>query len=161
MTAFTYRMPAGIPGAISRESQATIEPNMLDTTGAPTAYGTVVKLVSGLIKAIASGDAASVVYGFLVRPFPFNDSTDGLGTGTVPTARRLCDVMRRGYMMVALAAGTAAKGGQVYVRVTAGSGRAVGAIETAADTGNCVAISGCTFMGAADASGNVEIAFNI
>jgi hypothetical protein len=161
MTAFTFRMPAGIPGAISRESQATLEPNILDTTGAPTAYGTVVKLVAGLVRAIASGDAATVVYGFLARPYPFNDSTDGLGTSTVPTSRRLCDVMRRGYMTVALAAGTAAKGGQVFVRVTAGSGRAVGAIETAADSGNCVAIAGAQFMGPADAGGNVEIAFNI
>ena len=64
-------------------------------------------------------------------------------------------------MTVKLASGTAARGGQVYARVTADTGKNVGDIEAADDTGKTVAVSGCTFMGPADADGNTEIAYNI
>lgn len=159
MVAYITRMPAGIPGNISRTDSLTVQQEMLDTSNLP-AFGGFVKLVSGRIQAIASGDAATVIYGLLVRSFPTQSPTNAFGAAS-PIAGDLVDVMRRGYMQVALAAGTAAKGAQVFVRVTAGSGRAVGAIETVADSGNCVAVANCFFMGPADASGNVEIAFNI
>lgn len=48
------------------------------------------------------------------------------------------------------------------MRVAAASaGRPIGGIEAAADGSNTIAVAGCTFMGPADASGNVEIAYNI
>lgn len=50
---------------------------------------------------------------------------------------------------------------QVYARVTADTGKNVGDIEAADDTGKTVAVSGCTFMGPPDADGNTEIAYNI
>jgi hypothetical protein len=160
-TAILYRMDAGIPGAVSRAEHATISPEVLDTTYYPTAYGVFVKIVSGAVRKIASGDAASDVRGVLVRPFPTSgNGTDGLGTSTPPTSG-ICDVLRRGYIFVKLAQGTAAKEAAVYVRVTADTGKLVGDIETAADSGKCVAVTGAYFTGAADANGNVEIAFNI
>lgn len=160
MVAFLYRMPAGIPGDVTRPSNSTTEPQQIDAAAPPTKYGVFVKLVSGKVRPIASGDAASVVYGLLQRPYPTNAANEALGTATPPTSG-LCDVVVRGYMTVKLAQGTAAKGGGVFVRVTADTGKLVGDIETAADSGACVAVANCIFMGGADASGNVEIRFNI
>ncbi len=159
--AIQYRMAAGVPGAVSRAQHATITPEVLDTTYYPTAFGVFVKFVSGAVRKIASGDAASDVKGILVRPYPTSgNGTDGLGTST-PATSGICDVLRRGYIFVKLAQGTAAKEGAVYVRVTADTGKLVGDIETAADSGKCVAVTGCYFTGAADADGNVEVAYNI
>lgn len=159
--AIQYRMPAGIPGAISRVQHATVEPEVLAATGYPTAYGVFVKTVSGAIKALESGDAAAVITGVLVRPFPTTgNGLDGLGVSTPPVSG-VVDRLKRGYIFVKLAHGTAAKDAQVYVRTTAATGKYVGDIEDAADTGNCVAVPGCVFTGPADANGNVEIAYNL
>lgn len=161
--AILYRMPSGIPGAISRQSVSTIEPALLDSTNTFSAYGLFGKIVSGKFVPVGSGDTASVVYGLLVRPYPTQgaNASDPLGTA-VPKTSGPCDVLRRGYMTVKLNAGTAALAGQVYVRVAnAAAGKPIGGIEAASDGSNTIAINGATFMSAADASGNVEIALNI
>ncbi|KAA2237678.1 structural cement protein Gp24 [Salinarimonas soli] len=160
MVSYVTRIPAGVVGAVSRSDSLTIEPGQNDTVNPVTAYGTFVKTVSGKMQAVASGDAASVVTGVATRPYPAQSTTNGLGAAT-PPAGVVIDRLKRGYFHAALAAGTAAKDGQVFVRVTAGSGRAVGAIEAAADGGNCVAVVGAVFTGPADANGITEIAFNI
>jgi len=158
---FLYRMPAGIPGAISRGAgQATVEPQVLNLSLPFTAYGKFGKIVSEKFIPIAAADAASVVYGLLVRPYPTASSSDGLGTSTPPTSG-ICDVMRRGYLSVLLNKGTAAKNGGVFVRITAAGGDVVGQIEAGADGGAAVLVVGCVFTGPADANGMVEIAFNI
>jgi hypothetical protein len=120
----------------------------------------VVKLSGGLIVPLEASDTAAVVYGFLARPFPTQGDSLDFGAGAAP-AKSLQSVMRSGYMTVTLKAGTAARGGQVFVRITAASGKLVGDIETAADSGKAVAIPGCLFMGPADGTGNVEISHNI
>ena len=64
-------------------------------------------------------------------------------------------------MTVLLRAGAAALNGQVYVRVAAAAaGKPIGGIEAAADSANTIAVN-ARFMSAADATGNVEIAYNI
>lgn len=159
--AYLYRMPSGIPGDSSRPSQSTIEPGILNSALPFPTYGVPGKVVSGKFVPIASGDAATVIYGLLVRPFPTNSSTDGVGVATPPTSG-VCDIMRRGYMTVKLNAGTAALGGVVYVRVGAATAdKPIGGYEAAADSTNTVIMAGASFMSAADASGNVEIAYNI
>lgn len=159
MNAFTYRMPAGIPGAISRAAgSALIEPQIGNSAAAFPRYGMFGKIVSEKCVPLEAGDAAGVIYGALVRPYPTTSSQDGLGTSTPPTSGVL-DIMRRGYMTVLLAQGVAAKNGQVYVRTAAASGKAVGDIEAGADSGNCVAVANCVFTGPADANGIVEIEF--
>lgn len=163
MVSFLYRMPAGVPGDVTRPSTSTTEPQQIDAAAPPTKYGVFVKLVSGKIRALASGDAASVIYGLLQRPFPTNSANEAIGTATPPTSD-LCDVVVRGYMTVKLALGTAAKGGGVFVVTTAGGSVAVGDIVTSASPaggGTAVAVANCIFMGAADADGNVEIRYNI
>lgn len=149
--AYLTRMPAGIPGDVSRKAEATIEAGLMAET---VPFGCAVKLDANgrLARPAASTDT---VYGFMVRPYPTQDNA--------ATADTTQDCLRRGYMTVKLARGTAARGGQVYVRVTAVSGKQVGDIEAEADSTETrtLAVPGCLFLGAADADGNVEISFNL
>jgi hypothetical protein len=163
MGSFTYRMPAGIPGGLSRGAgQATVEPQAGDAAKDFLGYGMFGKIVAEKFVPLEVGDVAGVIYGLLLRPFPTGASQDGLGTSTPPTSGGILDVLRRGYATVALAGATAAaKNGQVYVRTTVGAGETLGTIEAAADGGDCVAVAGCFFTGPADANGIVEVAYNI
>lgn len=165
MNAFTFRMPAGIPGDINRAQQATVETQQITAAGqanAPVSFGVgvLIDATSGKVRLPTTGDTA--LYGLLVRAFPTNAAQDGLGTSTPPAAGWV-DVMKRGYMTVLLQGATAAKkGGIVYCRIqNPGGGLLVGGFE-AATSGDVIALPGtCYFTGPADASGNVEIAFNI
>ncbi len=159
MVAFKYRMPAGIPGSVTRTEHATIEPGIVDAAGTPAAFGSFVKVVAGKVRAIAADDTAAVVYGLLVRSFPTQASQDGLGASTPPAGSG--SVMRRGYMTVLLTQGSAARNSPVHLRVVAAAGKAIGDIEAVADGTNSFVVPGAVFMGPADAGGNVEIAFNI
>ncbi len=161
--AILYRMASGIPGDISRQSQATVESLILDPANAFPGYGLFGKIASGKFVPVGAGDAATAVYGLLVRPFPTTGgaASDPLGTATPPT-KGIADVMRRGYMTVKNNAGTPVLNGQVYVRVAAAAaGKPIGGIEAAADSTNTIAITGAIFTNGGDANGNVEIAYNI
>jgi hypothetical protein len=164
MNAFTYRMPAGIAGAISRAAgQAIVEPQAGDAAKPFARYGVFGKIVSEKFVPLEAGDASGVIYGVLVRPFPAGASQDGLGTSTPPTSGIL-DCARRAYLSVALKLGTAAKNGQVYVVTTAGGTVSLGDIVTSASPaggGTAVAVTGAVFTGPADANGIVEIAYRV
>lgn len=163
MTAITLRAPVGFPGRISRSDSLTVQQEVIDSGTPPTIFGGVVKLVSGKLQPIASGDAGSVAYGFLVNAYPVQSTTTAFGAATPPTSG-IIDVMKRGYMTLTLKLGAAAKGGQVYVVTTAGGTVVVGDIVTSASPaggGTAVAVSNAFFMGPADSSGVVEIAYNI
>lgn len=162
MNAFVSRMPAGIPGTLSRSAaQSTVDTVSL-TANSFTAYGLggLIDAVTGNFRIPAAGDAA--ISGVLVRPFPTGASQDGLGTSTPPTSG-LADRLLRGYVSVLLGGATAAKkDGAVYCRIqNAAAGKPVGGFEAAADGGNTVLVANAVFTGPADGSGNVEIAFNI
>lgn len=161
--AFLYRMPYGIPGDVTRAAQATIEPKVFNSAAAFSAYGLFGKLSSGKFVPVGSGDAASAVYGLLIRPYPTTgaNASDPLGTSVPPTSG-IANALVRGYANVKVNAGTAAAGGAVYVRVAnAAAGKPIGGIEAAADSSNTIQVSGAFFMGDADANGNAEIRFNI
>ncbi len=165
MTAFTYRMPAGIPGDVSRDhAQATIEAGLMDTSTPFSAYGLPAKLSSGKYVPVGSGDTASALVALLVRPFPTGGAaSDGLGTATPPQDGSIGNFLKRGYMAVKLNGGASvSKGGQVYIRVAnAGAGKPIGGFEGAADSANTVAPTNLVFTGPADGNGNVEVAYNI
>lgn len=166
MNAFVSRMPAGIPGTISRGAlYSTVETAVITPSGqanAPTSYGvgTLIDAATGQLRLPAAGDAA--ITGVLVRPFPTNNSQDPLGTST-PPAKGPVDRLKRGYVSVLLSGATqSVKDGAVYCRIqNPAAGKFVGGFEAAADGGNTVAVPGAYFTGPPDASGNVEIAFNI
>ena len=74
--AFQFRMGAGFFGEVNRTHPFTVEPGLMDPTNPPTAYGqaVVIDATSKKVRRVLSGDGALVdVYGFTVRPFPFND----------------------------------------------------------------------------------------
>lgn len=163
MVAFTTRMGAGFPGSITRSDSLTVEQEIIDSSNPPTAYGQAVKIVSGKMQALQSGDAGSVVAGFLVKPYPTSSSTTGLGAATPPTTG-VGDRLRRGFIAVNLAKGTAAKDGAVYVVTTAGGTVNIGDIVTSTSPsggGTAVAITNAKFTGPADSAGVVEITYNI
>lgn len=150
------RMPSGFAGEVTRTHAAVLEPCQVGE--ADLAHGAPVKLADGKIVALEEADTAADIYGFVVRSYP---SQGGVPTTTVDVAPAgsVADVLRSGYMAVTLASGTGSKGGTVYVRVSAASG-SLGDVEAALVTDETVAVN-ATFMGAADANGVVEIAYNI
>lgn len=159
MTAFTLRMGVGFAGGITRSDSLTVEPEFPNPTTPPTAYGQAVKLVNGLLQPLAASDTAAVINGILSRPYPSQSTTNAYGP-SVPPTKNVVDVLKRGYIAIPLARGTAAKDGIVYVRNVATTGTLVGDYETTTNSGNCIAMN-ARFMGPADATGIVEIAYNI
>lgn len=173
--AFTYRMPAGIPGDVNRAFAATIEPNTIMVGNPPTFYGEAVAIdpATGGIRPVGAADDDTDFYGLYVRPFPTNQQTttqffgqNTLGSVQTPPAVGMCDVLKRGYMLTTLYGATAAQpGGAVYVRIqNPGAGEVVGGVEAAADGGNTVQAGtrkNTYFRGPADSSGNIELAWNI
>lgn len=163
MVAYVTRVPAGFAGSVSRSDSLTIEQELIDSNTPPTAYGQAVKIVSGKLQPLGSGDAGTVCSGWLVRPYPAQSSSNGLGVAT-PPASGIADRLRRGFITVPLKLGTAAKDGQVFVVTTAGGTVAVGDVVTSASPaggGTGVAITNAFFTGPADANGIVEIAYKI
>ncbi len=167
--AFTYRMPSGIPGIITRTELAKVDTQLIDSDTPPTEFGIPIKFVSGKMQPIASGDTvANVVKGFIAKPFPVSphSASEAIGTAT-PDASYPGNRLTSGYMTVkcnaSLPAAVPAKGGVVYCRKTDhGAGEyLIGGIESDADGGKCEAVPGCYFTGPADSSGNVEIEYNL
>lgn len=163
MVAFLTRMPFGIAGDVTRQSQSKIEAGVLNAALPFPGYGLFGKNVAGKFVPIAAADVADSVYGILVRPFPTQgaNASDPLGA-SVPKASGVADVLRSGYINVKNNAGVPALGGAVYIRVANGTvNQPIGGIEAAADGADTILVAGATFMSGQDASGNCEIAYNI
>ncbi len=172
MVAFQFRMGAGIPGGVARIESANIVPENILSTNPPTRYGDPVAYdpTTGYIRPIIAGDTAASVIGFLVRPFPTqsadpawpNDPLSNSGTPAIPPTNGIADVLKAGYINVAVAgAALATKGSPVYVRVggaTPGTNQ-IGDIEAAADAtpANTIKVPNAYFRGPQDAMGNSEI----
>jgi hypothetical protein len=140
---------------------ATVEPQVLDSSNQPSAFGQAVVLDATSHKLRAFGASDTAALGFLVRPYP-TTSGDDFGPAQTFAGGQVVGVMRRGYMSVQLNAGTATNGGKVYVRIAnASAGKPVGGLEAAAVTDETVELTNAKFTGAADADGNVEIEFNL
>ena len=160
MAAYTYRMPSGIPGDVSRKSHSTIESHNMPTPVA--AFGVFAKMdATGNLAALGSSDTADTVYGLIVRSYPTQSTSNGMGAA-VPQTGIMHDVLRRGYMTVRCNAGEAKTAGKVYVRIAAGTElKPIGGIEAVADAANTIELNNAMFMHDADAQGNVEISYNI
>lgn len=164
MPSLLYRMPVGIAGAISRPQDLTTEPVILNSANTFSAYGLAGKdSADGKFVPLAASDAATVITGLYVRPYPTTSTPDmvrQVGTGKNFTG----DVMKRGYMTVNIGstAVNLAKGAPVYVRnANPTDASPLGSILGAAITGETVVLPNATFTGAGDADGNAEIAYNI
>lgn len=163
MAAFLYRMPRGIAGDVTRQSQSTIEPQLFNSSLPFASYGIPGKMASNKFIPFAGAETAADVYGFLVRPYPITgaNASDPLGT-SVPPTKGVADVLKRGYFNVKVNAGTAANNGAVYIRIAAAAaGKPIGGVEAVADGANTIVVTGAIFMSAADANGFAEVAYQI
>lgn len=170
--AFAFRMGAGFPGDVNRTHPASIEPCLIDVNAPVTAFGqaALIDPATQGVRPFAVGDQDNAVtkgYGITVRPYPFQQSSGSnygaaaIGEGAPPLSG-VVDVLRAGYIMSKLNAGVAVKGNPVYVWCAASAGAHVlGGLEADYSAGNTTQLKNATFNGGADASGNVEIAFNI
>lgn len=163
-TAFKYRMPAGFPGDVNRTHPASILPCLIDDDTPPLRFGGAV-IADGADNSVrqpAPGDIAAKVYGFLCRPFPYQQTVGGMsadfGVGT-PPASGVCDILRAGYIMTQISGGgTPRKGDPVYIWVAASTGNHIqGYPETAPTTGSTVLAANCTWNGPGDGNNVAEI----
>ena len=173
--AFMYRMPAGIPGAINRPDQSTIEPVALSTTSPFTAYGKFGKTVAGVFVPLVAADTVALITGILVRPYPTQGQTwpnqAWLQGGPPVNFGTIGDRMKRGYVNVQMGFGVAVKDAAVWVCLTATANSAVGDLGDSSIGANGAAVPGAYFTGPADATnqtagpptvqGQVEIAYNL
>ena len=147
MTAFLYRAPSGVAGDITRQQDTIVESGLLNAAKAPTAFGAPLKLVSGKFEKIESGDAATVFAGVLSRIAPSiaGDTAQTFASDT-PNVSSVQGVVVKGYVNVVCAVGTPVRGGAVYMRVKAVTGKAVGDLEATADSTNNVVLTGVTWV---------------
>lgn len=132
-----YRMSSGIPGALTRTQEATVESGLYDSTKAFAAYGLAVVHGALKLRPPAAGDLEADIRGLLVRPYPLQTTqSEALGAATPPTVG-IADFLTRGFMIAALNAGTAVKGASAYVRIaSASAGKPIGGIEAAYENGS-------------------------
>lgn len=165
MTAYLYRMPVGIAGAISRPQDLTTEPVILKSADAFPAYGLAGKYdADGYFVPLDDGDTADKVKGIYVRPYPTTSTPDMVRQ--VGTDKNFPgDVLKRGYMTINLGndATTIKKGSPVYVVISLDSTIDVplGGFSAANIAGKTVALPNAEFTGAGDADGNAEISWKI
>ena len=139
---YTFQAPNGVPGDITRTDESNVEPSML-VSPFPTVFGVGVKYNTGGV-CLPAGDAATAFAGVIVREVPSiaNSSASDSLNNAAPLQTQVNGLCVRGYVSVACAAGTPARGGTVYWQVTtngpilAGSFRADGT-----DSGNAVALT--------------------
>jgi hypothetical protein len=174
MVAYAYRMPAGIPGEVTRYSVGTtIEQQLVDANAPPAAYGlpVVIDAATYGVRTLVTADVVgpNVPYGCIVRPYPIQPSAAAnygavpVGSPGVPPTQGIVDVLKRGYMSVAVnftGAGPV-KGGPVYIWTAASAAPHVqGGITSDGPSANVIAAP-AYFTGPADSAGNGEIAWNI
>lgn len=176
MVAYAYRMPAGIPGEVTRYSVGTtIEQQLVDPNAPPPSYGipVVIDAVTHGVRGLIATDtpaAFNMPYGCVVRPYPIQPSAAAnygaspVGTPGVPPTQGIVDILKRGYMSVSVVWATTPplKGAPVYIWTAASAGVQVqgGFTSDSAPAGSVVAAP-AYFTGPADSAGNGEIAWNI
>ncbi|MDM1791374.1 hypothetical protein B9L20_16740 [Serratia marcescens] len=165
MTAYLYRMPVGIAGAISRPQDLTVEPVILKSANAFPAYGLAGKIdADGFFVPLADGDTADKVKGIYVRPYPTTSQPDMVRQ--VGTDKNFPgDAMKRGYMTVNVGSDASAikKGAPVYIVISPDAFIKVplGGFMATLVTDKTVLLPNAEFTGAGDADGNAEISWKI
>lgn len=162
--AYLERMPLGIPGAITRPRDCTIEPVSLDPANLFSAFGLAGKFSNNNFVPLSDGDSVDSVQGIYVRPFPVMSPVDLAYLGV--STSQVGDKLARGYLCVKVpaTAATAKRGDSVYVRVAgATSASPLGSLLLTADVtaANTPVLARAQVMGPGDATGLVEIAYNI
>lgn len=163
MTAYLYTAPASIAGSISRPDETNVEPAMLVAVASvfAQAFGIPMVYVAGGVSQYATGNTAAQFAGILVREVPSisGNAAQGLND-TIPYPAQVQGLAVRGYVGVKCTVGTPARGGIVYVRVIADTGKFIGDLEASSDGSNSVALSltqASWAVDGKDADNNTEI----
>lgn len=161
--AYLYNAPAGVPGSVTRPDETNVEPAKLvavDDTYAQ-AFGIPMKYASGGISQFEVDDVATAFAGVLVREVPsISGSLDEGFTDNIPWSKQIQGLAVRGYVSVVCKQGTPARGGIVYVRVEADTGKNIGDFEASSDTTKSVALTATQAEWASDgkdADNNAEL----
>lgn len=159
MPAYLYSAPAGVPGEVNRAQDSIVEPIILGE--AFDAFGVPYKLdpTTGKAMMIDTSDTAAVFAGIISRSVPSisGNLTSGYDDA-IPNQDAPNGGCVFGYISVKCPVGTPVKGQGVYMRVTAGVGEVLGSLETGADGGDCVLLSGVEWsVNGKDANNNTEI----
>jgi hypothetical protein len=151
--AYLYNSPAGVPGDITRTDETNVEPARLIAVSGTfaQAFGIPMKYATGGISQMGVGDAATAFAGVLVREVPAISGNTNQGfDNTVPNPNQINGMAVRGYVSVKCKQGTPARGGTVYVRVEADTGKLVGDFEAVSDTTKSVALTATQATWASD-----------
>lgn len=149
-------MNHGFAGSYARQ------PNMVINTkpnvgSADIPFGAVcMQGTDGVTFATASLTAANFV-GIAARQIQTADSYTLQNEAGVYHQNDAVPVFQQGRINVKCANGTPAMYGDVYVRITADTGKNIGDIECASDSGKCVQITNCQWGGPKDANGIAEL----
>lgn len=158
--AYLYNAPSGVEGDITRTDESNVEPAMLVSPFAQK-FGIPVKYATGGIVPFAGGEVAADFAGVLTRAAPGISNTVLSGfDDNVPNPETPQNLMVRGYASVKCTIGTPVRGGVVYVRIVAASGKAIGDFEATADGSNNIALTAAQAEWASDGkddSNNSEI----
>lgn len=138
------------------------QPDMVVTTkpnvgSAAIPFGTVLMQASGGVKAADATLTAGTFVGIAAQQIQSAStylSQNGAGQYEVNEPVSCFQV---GRVNVKVAQGSPALYGDVYVRITADTGKNIGDIETAADSGKCIKLGNCQFGGPKDANGVCEL----
>lgn len=156
MTAYLYQAPIGFAGDVTRVDETNIEPVKFTEANCPAVYGFPYVYESGVPKKWAGSNVAADFAGILSREVPTiaaSSASDAL-LNAVPNYQQVMGGVPRGYMAVKCAAGTPARGGVVYIQITANGGVAVGEFRAdGTDGGNAVALTLTQASWAADGKG--------
>lgn len=159
--AINTAMPAGFNGQVARTSFAVIESKFIKSSAPVASYGCACRLDGDTVAALTGSTTAAQVYGFVVCPQVTASAqypNAGVDDFEAPDIGQPQGILIKGYLNVKVNAGAAAAGGDVYVRVAAGtSSKPIGGVEAAADGSNTVKLSNATFVGGADEYGVAEI----
>lgn len=161
---YLFQAPNGVAGDVTRTDESNVEPAMLVANSGTfaQAFGIPMKYVAGGIQQFTGSEAATAFAGVLIREVPAIEGTGSTGafSPTVPYPAVPQGLCVRGYVSVVCAVGTPARGGTVYVQVTADA-VPVGAFRAdGTDGGNAVALTATQAEWASDgvdAFGNAEL----
>lgn len=146
MTSILFRASSGVAGDVTRPDDTIVESGLLNSAVAPSAFGAPLKVASGKFEAIESGDVATDFYGILSRVAPsIAGDLNQTFAGATPNTDSVQGIVVKGYVNVACTVGTPARGGAVYMRVVADTGKAIGDLEATSDSTNSVELTGVTW----------------
>lgn len=140
--AYLKSAPAGVPGDVTRVDESNVEPAMLvaavSTSLFPQAFGLAMVYNTGGISIWGAGNIAADFAGALVREVPGISGVSGSDnlSPNVPWAPQVQGLLVRGYMSVICQYGTPARGGLVYVNISASTGRVLGGFEATSQGGS-------------------------